>query len=60
MSRSRFKPFSSDFEAGGPFFLHLGEDGIVENRILWSSSLISEVPVVSYTSQVEIAVSRYL
>ena len=61
VSRSRFKPFSSDFEGGGgSSFSTFGGGWGYRNRRLWSSSLISEAPVVSYTSQVEIAVSSYL
>ena len=44
---SSFQPFPSDFE-GGLRFLH------------WSKFCIIEDILVSYTSEVEIAVSRYL
>ena len=50
VSRSRFKLFSSDFDGGGgSSFSTFGGWGY-RNRRLWSSSLISEGPVVSYTS----------
>ena len=57
-SISHFRLFLSDFEGVLPF-LHLGGRGLTKTKTQ-VNSLIIEDQVVSYTSQVEKAVSSYL
>ena len=53
-----FQPFTSDFE-GGLRFVHTGgRGGLCRKRRPWSKFFIIEDLVVSYTSKVEIPVSR--
>ena len=54
-----FQPFTSDFE-GGLRFVHTGGrgGGLCRKRRPWSKFFIIEDLVVSYTSKVEIPVSR--
>ena len=54
-----FQPFPSDFE-GGLRFVHRGGRGrgLCRKRRPWSKFFIIEDLVVSYTSKVEIPVSR--
>ena len=53
-----FQPFPSDFEGGSSFCTHRGEGGLCRKRRPWSKFFIIEDLVVSYTSKVEMPVSR--
>ena len=57
---SSFEPFPSDFKGGSSFSTFGGGGGVCRKRRVWLILFVTEDIVVSYTSKVEIPVSRYL